>query len=190
MIPTIRILRFPLLAIAALSSLISLIELGVRILMDMGFTRRKAITAIGVATFLFGIPSACALSFFTNQDWVWGVGLLISGSFFAYAAIRYGVDRFRREHLNAEGADIRVGRWFNVIVPLLIPAEFVGMLAWWFYLVWPKAETFGAQLWEWLNPFKVENVGTCLFQWALAIAIFILINRRLARWSLRGETAP
>lgn len=178
---------FLALSVAALSSLISLVELGVRNLMDMGLTRRKAITIIGTVAFLFGIPSACALTFFTNQDWVWGVGLLISGAFVAYAAIRHGIDRFRREQLNVEGTDIQVGRWFNVIVPFLIPAEFVGMLAWWFFLIWPETGTFGERLWEWLNPIKVGNAGTCLVQWAIVLIIFIALSRLLARLSLRGE---
>ena len=182
-------LFFLALSVAALSSLISLIELGVRNLMDMGLTRKRAILVISVATFVFGIPSACTITFFKNQDWVWGVGLLLSGAFFAYAAIRHGVDRFRREQINAEGSDIQVGRWFNGVVPVLIPAEFLGMLAWWFYVVWPKGATFTERLGIWLQPFQVENVGTCLFQWAIAIVIFILFNKALARWSLRGETA-
>ena len=40
---------------------------------------------VGGAGILFGIPSALRLSVFQNQDWVWGVGLMLSGFFFAFA---------------------------------------------------------------------------------------------------------
>jgi NSS family neurotransmitter:Na+ symporter len=184
-------LFFLALSTAAISSLISLIELGVRNIMDMGLSRAKSLLIISLATFICGVPSALTISFFKNQDWVWGVGLLVSGIFFAYAAVRYGVDRLRREHINAEGTDVQIGRWFNLFVPVLIPAEFVGMLGWWFYIGWViirgEAESFGGRLIAWLQPFRVENVGTCLFQWALAIIVFVILNKALARWSLRGE---
>ena len=187
-------LFFLALSVAALSSLISLIELGVRILMDMGFTRKKAIVSIGVVAFLLGAPSAMSVRFMDNQDWVWGVGLLVSGAFFAYAAISHGVDRFRREQLNAEGADVHVGRWFNFVIPVLIPAAFVGMLGWWFWAVWPAdpadgpAPSFGDKLAEWLAPFGTFSVGTCLLQWSVVIVIFVLLSRKLAALSLREDT--
>ena len=41
-----------------------------------------------------GLPSAVSLQVFENQDWVWGLALMISGLFIAVAAIRYDVDRF------------------------------------------------------------------------------------------------
>ena len=39
--------------------------------------------------------SACRC--FENQDWVWGLALMISGLFIAVAAIRYDIDRFRND---------------------------------------------------------------------------------------------
>jgi NSS family neurotransmitter:Na+ symporter len=188
--PVFLPLFFLALSTAAISSLISLIELGVRNIMDMGLSRKKALLIISAATFVCGVPSALSMTFFQNQDWVWGVGLLLSGMFFAFAAVRHGVDRLRREQINAEGTDLQVGRWFNLFIPVLIPAEFVGMLGWWFYIVWPEGESFGEQLLTWLQPFAGGNVGTCLFQWAVVIVLFLILNRTLARWSLRGEVEP
>src|SRR5699024_12538768 len=39
------------------------------------------------------IPSALSLSFFTNQDNVWGIGLLLSGLGVAMAMWKFGVHR-------------------------------------------------------------------------------------------------
>ena len=50
----------------------------------------------------------------------------------AFAAIKYGVDKFRTELVNSEGNDIAAGTWFNIIVKILIPIEFVALLGWWF----------------------------------------------------------
>jgi NSS family neurotransmitter:Na+ symporter len=115
------------------------------------------------------------------------VGLLLSGAFFYYAVVHRGVEWFREKQINVEGTDVRVGKWFNVFVPFLIPAEFLGLLGWWFTVVWPAKATFGASLKVWLYPFAEANVGTCLFQWAVVIVIFIILNKSLARWSLYGE---
>ncbi|MFW6084598.1 MAG: sodium-dependent transporter, partial [Gemmatimonadota bacterium] len=104
---------FLALFVAAWSSLIAMIELATRVLIDAGLTRARAIPVVGLAGFLLGLPSALSLPFFRNQDWVWGVGLMLSGFFFAYGVVRYGVDRFRTKLVNHSGSDITIGRWWN-----------------------------------------------------------------------------
>ena len=49
---------FLALAMAALSSLISLIELTTRTFIDFGLSRKKAVVIVGIIGFLFGLPSA------------------------------------------------------------------------------------------------------------------------------------
>jgi len=164
---------------AALSSLISMIELATRIFMDAGLDRHRAISVVGGVGFLLGMPSALSLRFFNNQDWVWGVGLLVSGFFFALAVIRYGPARFRIALLNSPDNDLNVGRWFEYVLKFVIPLEFVFLLVWWFYQSITVYEPHG-----WWNPFKTYSFGTCLFQWGLAIAVFILLNRWLVRKTL------
>ena len=56
---------------------------------------------------------------------------MVSGAFFAFAAIRFGVERIRVDIINGEGADLQVGRWFTLVVTFLVPLEFVVMLSWW-----------------------------------------------------------
>ena len=67
-------LFFLALVFAAWSSLVAMIELASRILIDLGLTRRRAIMMVGSAGFLLGIPSAMRIGIFQNQDWVWGRG--------------------------------------------------------------------------------------------------------------------
>src|SRR5690625_7178750 len=65
------ILFFLGLTFAAFSSLISMIEMASKILMDTGITRKKATIAVCIAGILFGFPSAISMDIFPNQDFVW-----------------------------------------------------------------------------------------------------------------------
>ena len=163
-------LFFFALSSAALSSLISLVELTTRTLIDFGIERKKAIGIVASLGFVLGIPSALNLSFFENQDWVWGVGLILSGAFIAFAVIRFGVDRFRKEIINAEGSDIKVGKVYNFIISVLIPLQAVVLLVWWLV----SSATWDP---EWWNPFHTLNVGTCVLQWGAVILVFLILNR-------------
>ncbi len=169
---------FLALSVAALSSLIAMLELGVRLFMDTGLSRGRSLAFVGTKAFLFGIPSALWMPFFENQDWVWGVGLMVSGVFVAFAALRHGVDRFRRECINGSGSDVQVGAWFNGVLAVVIPLEFAAMLGWWFFLSITSFDREG-----WWNPFHVTSVGTCLLQWGLVMGLLAVFNARLARWS-------
>lgn len=178
---------FLALSIAALSSLIAMIELGTRITMDFGLTRHRGILIVGGGCFLLGLPSALSPTFFQNQDWVWGIGLLLSGLLYAVTVIRYGVERFRREMIDSVDNDIRLGRIFNVIVKFVIPVEFLAMIAWWFMqAILHYDPDF------WWHPFRTFSVGTCLFQWGLLIAVLLFLNRPIQRllFGASGADAP
>jgi NSS family neurotransmitter:Na+ symporter len=164
------------LTFAALTSLFSMIELSVRSFSDLGLTRTRALGLTLTLGVLLGIPSALSLSFFENQDWVWGVGLMISGGFIAFAVIKHGADKFRREAINGEGSDVHVGKWFNVIITWVVPAQVVILIGWWFFLAITEFDREG-----WWNPFHVYSVGTCLLQWGIMMVFFILMNRFMVR---------
>ncbi|HEX9880735.1 MAG TPA: sodium-dependent transporter, partial [Candidatus Binatia bacterium] len=174
------ILFFLALFFASMSSLISMIELAVRLLNDAGIRRRRAIPVVGALGFGMGIPSALSPSFFLNQDWVWGVGLIVSGALMSFAVLRFGVCRFRESYINAAGNDLAVGRWYDVLVRTCIPVEVAALIAWWFWVA-AQADPEG-----WWNPLRVESVGTCLFQWGAALVILLALNRWIARKTL-GE---
>ena len=176
-------LFFLALFVAALTSLISMIELGTRTLVDRGLTRGKAIATLGVAAFVLGIPSALDLSFFTNQDSVWGVGLMLSGLFFGIAVLRYGVDRFRTRFVNSAGRDFTIGRWWNAAIVLVVVEASV-LLVWWL------SQTIGEEgLGAALDPFREWSLGTFLLQWGVALALLLLFNRRLGKTTEPVELA-
>jgi NSS family neurotransmitter:Na+ symporter len=176
------ILFFLALSCAALTSLISMMELGTRVLVDRGFDRRKSLLGIGAAALLFGAPSALSLDFLGNQDWVWGVGLMLSGLFFALGARKFGLEKLRREEINAPGADLHVGRWWTFLVGVLIPVEAMILIVWWLV-----EEAGGATPAETLNPLTPFGAGTVLAQWAVLLVALLAANRWLARSAQGGD---
>ncbi|HOE14806.1 MAG TPA: sodium-dependent transporter [Candidatus Saccharicenans sp.] len=161
-------LFFLALAISALASLLSMVELAVLNLGDFGINRRKAALITAAVAFILGIPSAWNISFQDNQDMVWGVGLLISGIFFAYAVYKNGIDNVRG--MINESSWIHVGKWFNWCV-IAIPVIFIIIFGWW---------VFQAVTWypdSWWNPWKKLSPGTMVLQWSLLIIAVILLNK-------------
>jgi NSS family neurotransmitter:Na+ symporter len=173
------VLFFLALAFAAFTSLIAMIELATRVLRDAGVPRPRAIRIVGISGFLLGIPSALSLRFLHNQDFVWGVALMVSGLFFAVGVLTYGVRRFRESQLNHADSDIRVGRWWDVVIGVVVPLEALVLLGWW---VW---QVRGDDLVGWLDPLREANVGTMALQWGVVLAALLVLNRWLA-----GRTAP
>jgi neurotransmitter:Na+ symporter, NSS family len=159
---------FLALAFAALTSLMAMIELASRVLVDGGLPRKRAVLTVGALGFLLGIPSAVSMATFDNQDFVWGVGLMLSGFFFAVAVLRYGVTRFRTTLINTPDADIHIGAWWDWAIRLVV-LEAIILVVWWFWQVRgePLFGTFG--------------VGNVLVQWAIMLGIFIGLNGWMVR---------
>lgn len=167
-------LFFLALVFAAWTSLVAMIELASRILIDLGMARSRAITAVGLAGILFGIPSALKLGIFQNQDWVWGVGLMVSGFFFAFAVLRYGVTKWREKFINQEGSDIRIGAWWDWAMRL-VAVEAIVLALWW---LWEARSDDVAATWTLFSPY---NVGTVLIQFVIVVVILWLANNWLAK---------
>ncbi len=170
------VLFFTALSFAAFTSLIAMVEVATRALVDAGVARTRAIKIVGVAGFLLGVPSALWMRVLDNQDWVWGVALVLSGLFFAVAVMVHGIKRFRQRHLNHEDSDITVGRWWDWVIGLLVPAQAVILLGWFLYQSW-RDDPAG-----WFKPFDPENVfnvGTVLFQFAVVLAVLIFANKAI-----------
>jgi NSS family neurotransmitter:Na+ symporter len=98
---------FLALSFAALTSMISTVELCVRNFVEHGIERQKAVGFTTLAIFLFGLPSAALWilvdpdtgvafpQFLEVQDHIWGYGLMFSGLFIAYSIWKYGWNRYR-----------------------------------------------------------------------------------------------
>ncbi len=166
-------LFFLALVFAAWTSLVAMIELATRILMDLGLARARALLLVVTAGFVCGIPSALRLEVFQNQDFVWGVGLMLSGFLFAYAVTRYGVTKWRETFINQEGSDIHVGAWWDWAIRLVM-VEAVVLIGWWCWQV--RSDSFA----DTFSPFRTFNIGTVLIQWAVVLVLFIAANRWLA----------
>ncbi len=167
------------LAFAAFSSLLSMIELATRTFVDAGLRRRRAVGAVCGLGFLLGIPSAVNLTFFANQDFVWGVALMISGAFVAVAVLRYGPARLRAAMQRGSLADWNAGRGWDLLIGALVPAQAVVLLGWW---LWQSATVYAPE--TWYNPLEPYSVMTCLVQWGAALALFFMLNAWISRRTL------
>jgi neurotransmitter:Na+ symporter, NSS family len=162
------------LSFAALSSLIAMIELATRVLVDLGIPRRRAVGIVFVGGFALGLPSALDVAFLSNQDFVWGVGLMVSGLFVALLVRRHTPERFLEEL--RENPDDWSPTWLWVVaMRWLVPLLAVVLLCWWLYL---SATVYAPQ--TWWNPFEPYSVMTCLVQWGVAIGLLLFVNRRLS----------
>lgn len=169
------ILFFTALSFAAFSSLLSMVELSSRVFVDMGVSRKKAALSICAAGFILGIPSATNLTFFANQDFVWGLGLMVSGAFIASIAIRYNLMKFVDDLVNAGSTGLKTGQGFILIMNYLIPAQVIVLLTWWLYR---SATEFAPG--QWFNIFNPYSLATVLVQWVLVLGLLVCINKWLA----------
>ncbi|MGY8755443.1 MAG: sodium-dependent transporter [Candidatus Poseidoniales archaeon] len=99
---------FLALSFAALTSMISTVELCVRNFVDHGYSRDRSVLLTSLAIFIFGIPSAVMWITFADdgtafpqflevQDHIWGYGLMFSGLFIAFTIWKYGYVKWRHE---------------------------------------------------------------------------------------------
>jgi len=178
------ILFFAALFMAAFVSLISMVELAVRGLQDVGFTRRRGLLLVGAVSILGGVPSAMNIKILDNQDWVWSTALIASGMMFSFVVFKYGTDAFRRRYVNLPVNQMAIGPWWNYASAVLIPLQGVVLLAWFFWQTFPEKLTkegatlsLGERVTEWLQPIAVLNTGTVLAQWAVLLVLLLAANR-------------
>ena len=166
---------FLALASAALTSLVAMMEMAAKNLIDFGMTRKRALIIVCSGAFIFGLPSLFSLKVLANQDWVWGIGLLISGFFMAIAAVKHNLRRFRELYIRISGFSEIFLRIFDAWIRWGIPVLFSLVIAWWF-----TQAVFVFERAAWWHPFRIYSIGTCLFQWGLFLLIFILFNKNIS----------
>jgi len=167
----LSVLFFSGLTFAGFSSLIAMLELPSRVMVDAGMKRNSAIFVIVILVFLFGIPSARNLNFLSNQDFVWGVGLMISGALIAAMILKQGANKVRGE-INSVPGDRYLGKWWVYVITWFIPVAAVILLIWWL------AQSFVPG--EWYNPFTQFSFMSCIFQWSIVLILLLAFNRRIA----------
>jgi len=161
-------LFFIALSLSALTSLLPQMEVIVKNAIDFGISRKKAVIFITIGCFIFGVPSAVNINFFNNQDWVWGIGLLICGLFYALSVYRFGIKKFRTELINPT-SDVKLGKWYDICITVY-PFFLTVIIVWWFIqsVQWSK---------NWFTPFAIDNPGTVIVQCAVTIIVCILFNK-------------
>ncbi len=168
--------------LAAFSSLLPMLELFIRNIGDLGFKRNAAATRAAIFTILFALPSAWYLDFFNNQDWVWGIGLIISGLFFIFATLKNGVLKFKKDYIDKD-SDYKVPNLY--FVTCMVFNVFLGLILiyWWMsqgYSDYPWFDENG----NW-NVFDVYSNASIISQWAFVLIVGIVINKFLYKKFLR-----
>lgn len=161
---------------AAFSSLLPMLELFIANLKDMGLTRKSAAMRTAVFCIIFGFPSAWSLNFFNNQDWVWGIGLIISGLLIMIVVIKYGISRFKKDFIDTD-SDINVPlKYFSITLSFNVLLAIV-LIYWWMSRGYSENPWFDANG-NW-NVFDVYSNASVVTQWALALIAGIAINKYL-----------
>lgn len=166
----LSVLFFLALSFAALSSLISMVELVSRSLVDFGVKRRTAVLSVVGVGGLIGLPSAINLDVFVNQDNVWGVALILSGLFIAVTVATYGARKLREDMMTP--GDWRVGAGWDTLIRFLIPIEAVVLLLWWLSFA------LGGR---WYDPIQTYSLGTFIVQWGGVLLLLTLLNNWMVR---------
>ena len=198
---------FLALSFAALTSMISTVELCVRNFVDHGFDRAQAVGFTSLAIFLFGLPSAMTWilidestgvafpQFLEVQDHIWGYGLMFSGLFIAYSIWSYGWSRYKawQEKSGVEGFDLReyidhgVSSFRDDFINTGDNDWWIGR--WWdviMYLGFPlmfsvlMLSYFGdllANVHDPWNPTNPHGISIILLFWGVTAILFISLNK-------------
>jgi NSS family neurotransmitter:Na+ symporter len=121
---------------------------------------------------------------------IWGIALILSGFFIAFALIKYGISQLRINELNVEKNDWRLGSWWDFVLKYFVPPAAIVLLIWW---LGQSAFIYAPN--QWYNPFNPYSVMTCLAQWFIMLGVFIwnncrIANRMLVDVNLQNKQSP
>ncbi|ANQ47645.1 sodium-dependent transporter [Flammeovirga sp. MY04] len=163
-------------AMAAFSSLISMTELCIRTFTDLKFDRTKASIITALLCMIFGFPSAYSLDFFSNQDWVWGLGLLISGIFIVFAVHKNGISSFKKNFIDKDSSVILPNWMYKTAMIVNIP---IGLfLIWWWMSQGYSNNPWFTEEGQW-NMIDVYSNATIVTQWSIVLLLGVLFNKWL-----------
>jgi NSS family neurotransmitter:Na+ symporter len=172
----LAIFFFLALCSAALSSLIAMVELGCRNLMDMGWSRGKATFATTLFFLVVGSFSAADNNMFEHQDMVWGVALLVVGLIYWFGSWKYGIEKLWNEDI-APCSDLKV-KWMWTCINLF-PLLFIFIFGWW---VWQASTWYPGEWYKfWPITKYVYTPGVMIVEWVIAFAILIFLNNAMAK---------
>ena len=200
---------FLALSFAALTSMISTVELCVRNFVDHGYEREKSVLLTSIAILIFGLPSALLWitiapdgtafpQFLEVQDHIWGYGLMFSGLFIAFTIWKYGYQKWRA-HVEAGEAAPGLRGYLGVGVSAFRD-DFINtgdndiwIGRWWdilMYMAFPIlftvliASYFGDMVMNTENvwdPSNPNGITIILLFWGIVAGGFIAFNRKLVQ---------
>jgi NSS family neurotransmitter:Na+ symporter len=171
--PFLSWIFFGAFAMAAFSSILPMMQLIIRNLTDYNISRKKAAYITGAACFIIGFPSAWNLDVFENQDWVWGVGLLVSGIFISFLIMRYGPARFKKNFID-DNSDFKVSSWYFSAMIYFIFFAGIFLVYWWMDQGYSEYPWFDEQgNWNVFDRFSNASIVT---QWAIALIVAVVLN--------------
>lgn len=140
-------------------------------LIDIGFTRKKAVISVVIGLSLFGIPSVLNQDYLTNQDNTWGYGLVFGTAFLGFLAHKYGEKKMRTQLIDPV-SDIKASKTFDFLAGKLAPIVImIVIIAWCVQAVgWND---------QWWDPFAVSGLGTMVYQWAIVFILSIGLNKKI-----------
>lgn len=171
--PFLSWIFFGAFAMAAFSSILPMIQLIIKNLTDYEISKKKAAFLAGTACIIAGFPSAWSLAVFENQDWVWGVGLLISGIFIAFLVLKYGPMKFKKDFID-ENSDFIVSKYYFASMMGFIFIAGIFLTYWWMNQGYSEYPWFDANG-NW-NVFDRYSNASIVTQWGLALLIAVILN--------------
>jgi len=167
------ILFFLSLVMAGLSSIVACFVILAQPLADAKIGKKKSMMGLYIGTALVSIPSAWNITFFSNQDFVVGMGMVIGAVFSCYALVRYGTEKTRTKLINNQYAGLQIGKRWNIAVTYIFPLLATAMFVWWCALAvgWNP---------DWWNPFGTYSIGTLVFQLGAVSLISLIFNNKIA----------
>lgn len=169
---------------AAFSSLLPMLELFISNLRDMGLTRQGAAVRAGIFCVVFGLPSAYSLDFFNNQDWVWGIGLIISGLLIMVAVLKYGASKFKTDFIDQD-SDISVPKEYFIWMITLNIGIGAFLIYWWMSQGYAEYPWFNADG-NW-NVFDVYSNASIVTQWIMVLLTGIFLNKYLYKIFVKNK---
>jgi len=171
----LSIIFFLALFVAAFSSLLPMIELFLKNMRDLEISKKSILIVAFICFFLFGLPSALSLDWFTNQDWVWGVGLIVTGLFIMIAVAFNNPISFKIDLID-KGSDLIIPNWF--FKSAVIGNVFLGifLIYWWLSQEYSAAWFDENGKWDFVGTYSIASTVT---QWGIVILIGVLLNKTL-----------
>lgn len=168
----LSVLFFLALFVAAFSSLLPMIELFLQNVADLNVSKRKTLIVVIACFVAFGFPSAWSLDFFSNQDWVWGVGLIVTGLFILIGVAMNNPLTFKHENIDKGSDMVLSSRFFQLAIFGNIAVGFF-LIYWW--LSQDFSSTWFTEDGRW-DVFGVYSNASTLTQWGIVMLVGVVLN--------------